>query len=116
MPGLSIAGFGSCGRQRSPDLAEAGFDGEFQAIYVLQAAQRRGVGRALMAEMARDLVSRGFQGGALWVLDGNRPARGFYEALGGHVIGAREDRRDKDLTLAEVAYGWASLGTIGAGP
>ncbi len=113
-PSDSVVGFGSCGRQRSQELADAGFGGEFQAIYVLRAAQHRGVGRALMATMARDLASRCLQGGALWVLEGNQSARGFYEALGGRVVGEREDRRGEDLILAEVAYGWARLGSIGA--
>lgn len=51
----------------------------------------------------------------MWVLDGNRPARAFYEALGGRVAGQWEDRHE-GLTLAEVAYGWVSLGAIGTGP
>ena len=66
VPGGAVAGFSSCGQQRSAELARAGFGGEFQAIYVLRAAQRRGVGRALMGAMARDLADRGLQGGALW--------------------------------------------------
>ena len=91
-------------------------DGEFQAIYVLRAAQRRGGGRGLMVAMAGDLVGRGFQRAALWVLEGNQPARAFYAALGGLVVARREDKRPEGI-LEEVAYGWSSLASVvTAGP
>jgi len=111
-PGGAVVGFGSCGLQRSAELARAGFGGEFQAIYVLRAAQRRGIGRALMSAMARDLGDRGLQGGALWVLEGNRPALNFYDMLGGAVVTQREDRRGEGAVLAEIAYGWASVASL----
>ena len=114
VPGASTVAFGSCGQQRAQDLAGAGFDGEFQAIYVLRAAQRRGIGRALMAEMARHLAGRSFRGASLWVLSGNHPACRFYEALGGRVVGEREERRADGLVLAQLAYGWTNLGPIRA--
>jgi len=110
----TIVGFGSCGLQRSQDLVTAGFDGEFQAVYILRAAQHRRVGHALMAEMARDLSSRGLRAGSLWVLEENHPAPGFYEALGGRVVGRRDDQRGEGVILAELAYGWTTLGPIGA--
>ena len=109
VPGGSAVGFGSCGLQRSAELARAGFGGEFQALYVLRAAQRRGIGRALMGAMARDLAGRSIQGSALWVLGGNQPALKFYAVLGGTVAAHREDRRGEGAVLAEIAYGWASV-------
>ena len=48
-----IVGFGCCGTQRSPELAACGFNGEFQTVYLLAGARRHGLGRALMAAMAR---------------------------------------------------------------
>ena len=108
-PDGRILGFGCCGRQRATGVVERGFDGEFQAIYVLRAAQHRGTGRALMAAMARDLACRGMVGAALWVLEGNAAARGFYEALGGTVVGQHDDRHSEQLTFREVAYGWTAL-------
>ncbi len=111
-PEGAIMGFGSCGLQRSPELVEAGFDGEFQAIYVLRAAQHRSVGRMLMAAMARSLVEDGLQGGALWVLEDNQPARGFYDVLGGMIVARREDRRSESTVFIEVAYGWANLNGV----
>ena len=111
-PNGSVAGFSSCGLQRSAELARAGFGGEFQALYVLRAAQRRGIGRALMGAMARDLADRGLQGSALWVLEGNQPALKFYAVLGGAVVAHREDRRGESIVLAEIAYGWASMASL----
>jgi GNAT superfamily N-acetyltransferase len=100
--------FGSCGPQRSPDLAAAGFAGDFHAVYVLTRAQRRGVGRRLMAAMAHEMLGRGYGGASLWVLRTNLPARRFYDALGGIPVGEREQRHGKTV-LVEVAYGWTAL-------
>ncbi|MEU6775604.1 GNAT family N-acetyltransferase [Streptomyces sp. NPDC046759] len=51
-------------------------------LYVRPAARGGGHGRALLAELARICVERGY-GRLEWsVLDWNRPAIGFYEALG----------------------------------
>ena len=108
----TVVGFGSCGLQRSAELAGAGFGGEFQAIYVLRAAQRRGIGYALMGAMAQNLRGRGLQAGALWVLEGNLPALNFYDMLGGVVVARREDRRTEGAVLAKIAYGWASMASL----
>ncbi len=108
----AVVGFSSCGLQRSAELTGAGFDGEFQAIYVLRAAQHRGVGRMLMDAMACSLAENGVQAGALWVLEGNQPACSFYDVLGGMVVARREDRRGESTVFVEVAYGWANLSTI----
>lgn len=78
--------------------------GELYAIYILPAHQRRGLGRRLVAAVARDLADRGFQGLVVWVLEEN-PARAFYEALGGRLAG-RQPIRIGDQELIEVAYRW----------
>jgi ribosomal protein S18 acetylase RimI-like enzyme len=87
-PDTAAAGFAWSGPARS---ADAEWDGEIYMLYVLQVAQRRGLGRNLMAAAARRLVSRGFFSLGLWVLDDNGPARAFYEALGGRPAGMRHD-------------------------
>jgi phosphoribosylanthranilate isomerase len=101
----AIVGFGSAGPQRDATLA---FSAEIGALYVLRAAQRRGVGRRLTALMARDLLDRGHTSASLWVLEANVPARRFYEALGGRVITRREEERDGFQSVG-VAYGWEDL-------
>lgn len=107
-----ILGFGCCGRQRSEMLAGQGFDGEFQAIYVLAAAQGRGLGRALMAAMARHLSRLAISGGACWVLRENERARRFYETLGGKIVSGQALGPGTSASLIEVAYGWRRLDSL----
>lgn len=106
-----IVGFGSCGEQRDRYLADLGFDGEISAIYVLQSHQGRGVGRAVVREMAAALQRRAHEAVTLWVLRENAIARGFYEHLGGAVIAEKKDERP-GATLTEVAYGWRDLARL----
>jgi ribosomal protein S18 acetylase RimI-like enzyme len=107
-----IVGFGCCSRQRSEVLAAKGFTGEFQSIYVLPPAQGRGIGRTLMAEMARYLSSLAISGGACWTLRDNEGARRFYEALSGEIVGEQAHGPSTAVALIEVAYGWRRLGSL----
>ncbi len=106
--GTGIIGLSACGQQRDHRLRERGFDAEISAIYVLRSQQRRGIGRALMREMALDLRYREFDAAALWVLRENTTARDFYRKLGGEMVAEREDKRE-NATLVEIAYGWREL-------
>src|ERR1700685_3365463 len=51
-------------------------------LYVTPALRGAGLGRALLGELARICVQRGYGRLEWWVLDWNAPARGFYESLG----------------------------------
>ena len=51
-------------------------------LFVRPAARGSGLGRALLAELARTCVERGYPRFEWWVLDWNDPAIGFYRALG----------------------------------
>jgi GNAT superfamily N-acetyltransferase len=51
-------------------------------LYVIPGRRGRGHGRALLAELARICVERGYGRLEWWVLDWNSPARRFYESLG----------------------------------
>lgn len=51
-------------------------------LYVRPQWRGGGHGRALLAELARICVARGYARLEWWVLDWNTPARGFYESLG----------------------------------
>jgi ribosomal protein S18 acetylase RimI-like enzyme len=104
----AIVGFGSSGPQRDPTLSCAG---EIHAIYVLRSAQRQGVGRTLMAAMARDLLAQGRASAALWVLEGNAPARRLYAALDGREIVRRLQDRD-GFSAVGIAYGWEDLKSL----
>lgn len=101
----AIVGFGSSGPRRDASLPHSG---EIYAIYVLRSAQRLGVGRALMAALACDLLAQGHVSGVLWVLESNLPARRFYAALGGQEVARREQQRD-GFTDVGVAYAWQDL-------
>jgi ribosomal protein S18 acetylase RimI-like enzyme len=107
-----IVGFGCCSRQRSQTLMAKGFGGEFQAIYVLHRAQRSGIGRALMAEMALYLITLSISGASCRVLRTNEAARRFYEALGGEVIAAPTLESHGPTVRAEIAYGWSCLSAL----
>jgi GNAT superfamily N-acetyltransferase len=51
-------------------------------LYVKPERRGQGHGRALLAELARICVERGYPRLQWWVLDWNSPAIGFYESLG----------------------------------
>jgi len=64
---------------------DAGADcraGELRALYVDPGAWRRGIGRALWREAEAALRAAKFEHVTLWVLEANRSARRFYEAIG----------------------------------
>ena len=51
-------------------------------LYVAPELRGKGLGRALLAELAAVCVERGYGRLEWWVLDWNEPARGFYARLG----------------------------------
>ena len=106
----SIIGYGSCSDQRSRALRGRGFTGEISELYVLRSAQRQGVGSGLMRAMAQALLERGHRGMSLWVLEQNQAARQFYRRLGGTAVAEKRGR------FHEVAFGWADLRQLAAGP
>jgi GNAT superfamily N-acetyltransferase len=73
-------------------------------IYVHDWARRRGVGRALVAEVARFAIERGCPRLDFAVLHWN-PARGFYEALGIRPLGEWVPYRASGDALRALAGG-----------
>ena len=102
-----IVGFASCGDARH--RLEA-LEAEVYALYVLQARQRQGIGRALLRACARHFVRQGQFGFYLWVLKANR-ARLFYEALGGREAGEKTERLGLH-SFSEVAYAWHDVDAL----
>ncbi|MBI3740179.1 MAG: GNAT family N-acetyltransferase, partial [Chloroflexi bacterium] len=96
-----IVGFASGGAARSD---REKFDGELYAIYLLEAYQRRGIGKELFEAVAARLKREGYRAMLLWVLEQNA-ARGFYERLGGKFLRAQPITIG-ETTLDELAYGW----------
>lgn len=85
--GGAVVGFACWGPSCSAEWPE---DGEVQTIYVLQAFQGRGVGRALFLRCQEQLRRAGYRHMYVNCLAGN-PARAFYERLGGVRVGSRTD-------------------------
>jgi GNAT superfamily N-acetyltransferase len=100
----SIVGFISGGAERTGRL---GYEGELYAIYLLQLAQRQGLGTLLVKHFVRELRARGFGSMAVWVLAAN-PFRKFYESLGGKVVAEQQIERGGQ-SFTESAYGWQDL-------
>lgn len=108
-----LLGFACCGPQRVERLGAAGFSGEFWAIYLLQRAQRRGFGRALMGAMTRRLLAQGLSSASVWVFRDNPGARRFYEALGAEETGIVGDWTVLGVALPDMSYGWRDLSQLG---
>lgn len=87
-----------------------GFDrtGEVCVLYVRPEWQRRGVGRRLVQSVAQWLRERGFIALHIATLPANAPARKFYEAIGGVVIGQRE-LDEYGYKVVNVVYSWPDI-------
>lgn len=96
------AGFAAGGPNRDPAYAE--YPGELWAIYLLQRAQRRGLGRALFETVRGWLHARGLEPFLLWVLADN-PACAFYERLGGTRV-VTQAALIRGAQVVECAYVW----------
>ncbi len=99
-----VVGFAGGGPVREP-LER--YDAELYTLYLLAHAQRRSIGGALLAELARALRARGYASMLAWVLAGNN-SRGFYECTGGKLL-AEKQVEIGGATLPVVAFGWADL-------
>ena len=106
--GGEVVGFASGGRERA---GEKGYVGELYAIYVIDAAQRRGFGRELVQASVAGLRELGLDDMIIWVLRDNQPARRFYERLGGMYVRAQPITIGA-VTLEEVSYGWRRLDDV----
>ena len=98
-----VVGFAAFGPDRASGFP--GYTAELWAIYVLPNWQRKGLGRALFHEGARLLQAEGYGRMLVWVLKENPKGRGFYEHLGGVLLGEREIELG-GAKLWEVAYGF----------
>ncbi len=91
--------------------SKLGKDGEINAIYIRPQWQRCGIGKRMMHKAARSLQEMGCHGCVIWVIDGNSPARNFYEELGGEIL-IEQDFSWDGLDLTEVGYGWNDLSVL----
>jgi ribosomal protein S18 acetylase RimI-like enzyme len=87
-------------------------EGEVATLYLVRAAQGRGLGRRLLTETARALAARGARSLVVSVLAANAPARRFYEHLGGVAEPPRIEPGPGGGSYEEVAYHWADVATL----
>ena len=103
-----LVGFASGGRERA---GEVGYAGELYAFYLLEGAQRRGLGRELFRAIVEGLGGMQLADLIVWVLRDNHRARGFYERLGGVYVRSQPITIGPS-TLEEVSYGWRRLDDV----
>jgi GNAT superfamily N-acetyltransferase len=72
-------------------------------LYVRDQVRGKGIGIALLAELARICVERGYPRLEWWVLDWN-PARGFYESIGASALTEWIPYRLTGEALQQMAY------------
>ena len=78
-----------------------GFAGELNKIYVLRRHHRQGIGRRLIAHVARRFLDQGV-GSMLLFGDARSPSNGFYERLGAERLVSAEGE-------FHGGYGWRDL-------
>jgi ribosomal protein S18 acetylase RimI-like enzyme len=93
-----------------------GSAGEVTSLYVDVRHQRRGVGRRLVQAIAAQQAREGRHRLLIGVLAVNTPARRFYEAIGGRVIGRCLFGDEGGTALDGVVYGWADMRHLIAAP
>jgi len=97
-----------------PSRARVDGEAEIATLYVLRAAQDRGVGRRLLVGAARALAAQGARSLVISVLRDNLPARGFYEKLGGVADAPRQEPGPGGMVW-EVAYRWSDIRKLVSG-
>lgn len=102
-----VVGFVSGGAIR--EAVEA-FDAELYGLYLLQSAQRAGLGTALTRRLARRLLEVGHRAMIVRVLTAN-PACRFYERLGGTPVAEGVHTVDGQ-PYPETTYGYLDLGSL----
>jgi ribosomal protein S18 acetylase RimI-like enzyme len=103
LDGELVRGFACYGAER--DDAPTPGVGELYAINLHPDAWRRGLGAALLAEVAQALRGAGFREAVLWVVRENARARAFYERFGWRADGAaKSDDGISGAAVHEVRY------------
>ncbi|MFO1396158.1 MAG: GNAT family N-acetyltransferase [Burkholderiales bacterium] len=95
-----------------------GINAELSAVYLVREAQRAGVGTRLVAAVAAAQQAHGANGLIVWVIEGNKPARAFYENLGAELLVEQPFTWD-GMDLVEAGYGFRDLSSLvaaGDGP
>jgi ribosomal protein S18 acetylase RimI-like enzyme len=100
--GDRLAGYASYGRNRAPSLP---FQGEVFELYVKPEFQGLGFGRRLFQGARRQLANLGLATTVVWTLAENERAIGFYEEIGGLLVGRAPEVFGR-VTCERLAFGW----------
>lgn len=106
--GDEVIGFISASKLEQAKLEK---DAEINAIYIRPQWQRCGIGKRMLHKVARSLLAMECLNCVIWVIDGNSPARNFFEELGGELL-VEQDFSWDGLDLTEVGYGWNDLNVL----
>lgn len=98
--------------QGGPSRRRVADEAEVATLYIVRAAQHRGLGGRLLRDTARALAAHGATSLVISVLRDNAAARAFYEHLGGEAEPAREEPGPGGGRYWEVAYRWADIGVL----
>lgn len=86
------------------------YQGELNAIYILESHQNKGIGRELVRVVTERLSQMEIHSMLVWVLADN-PASCFYEKLGGKKVNHKEIKKG-ETKLIEIAYGWTDTSNL----
>jgi ribosomal protein S18 acetylase RimI-like enzyme len=98
--GGTVVGFSNFGPARDDDLPAS--VAEVYAIYLHPKVWRRGFGRALWRETSQRLRGRDYREVAVWLLEGNARAWGFYRSRGLEPDGWRRTELDEGWPFEQI--------------
>lgn len=100
-----IIGFANGGPERAGDYPD--YTGELYAIYILEAYQKRGLGKLLLKSVILELIQKNITSMIVRVLEANQSCL-FYEALSAQQIDTL-NIKISDKQLNESVYGWRDI-------
>lgn len=86
-------------------------DAELSAVYLRPDYQRAGLGHRMVGAVVEAQRAGGATGLIVWTIAGNKPARRFYEQLGGQLLVEQPFQWD-GMDLVEAGYGWRDLDAL----
>lgn len=101
---------GYAGGGRNPD-ANSPFEAELFGIYVLADYQKKGLGQALVRELAAWLTVKGHTSMLVWIMQAN-PFKRFYEKLGAHLLDQSRSIDYSGKTVTVICYGWDDISKL----
>jgi GNAT superfamily N-acetyltransferase len=105
-----VIGFAAGNRLAEPKF---GADAELTAVYLRREYQRAGLGRRLVGAVVDAQRGHGATSMIVWTIAGNKPARAFYEGLGGELVVEQPFQWD-GMDLVEAGYVWRDLAALAA--